>query len=153
MYACVWYPPIFNPPNVFLHYFAKIYFCKLFVFYGIAKWYIVTCKHPGHPINISNGWPNFTVAGHYILAMWNSLFCTLVDRFHPVIFEVLNKALICNAALHTHGVAGASGLYTFGYMYILSGSIWWSLLLFSFGYSYIGCMLIQMALLPWLLVT
>ena len=37
------------------------------------------------------------------------------ERFHPVIFEALDGALICNAALRTRGAAGPSGLDAFGW--------------------------------------
>ena len=37
------------------------------------------------------------------------------ERFHPVIFEALDGALIRNAALHTRGAAGPSGLDAFGW--------------------------------------
>ena len=37
------------------------------------------------------------------------------ESFHPVIFEVLDGALIRNAALRTRGAAGPSGLDAFGW--------------------------------------
>ena len=53
------------------------------VHFNTLKWCIGTCARSGRPISTPNGWPNFTLFGHYVLGMWKKviLYITVSARY------------------------------------------------------------------------